>query len=294
LKVRAFLFFLFYFLYTEISSAQLISIREKVEGEVIFSDSLFIDQDSIAERVVTKVPLTIYFYNTIVFLNWYDTVMHYTSTSRNYVDQFLTIHGSEKILPASKIYGYFRNGAYYRSGSMGNGRHVFAKRIQKGKMNLFSADKFHSVDEIDVIGSSRDGIYNNRILVQDANRNKLRRNSKDYFFTIHDKADTLQLFTPTEKTVYMLQDKKVAAEYVKLHLPKSGYRTLRVASRYLFFSSGLATAFIGHRNDKDLPVLLGITGLTGILFIGTSIYFQVPSWKDVDVLKTVALYNEEN
>lgn len=225
--------FILFFL-TEHLSAQIISTHNVADEKVLVSDSILMDQNSITGDVVTHTPLTIYFYNTLVFLNKYDTISHYTSIRRNYTEQFLEIYDSKKILPASRIYGFVRGNSLFRSASLGNQNYVFAKRIKSVKLNLFSADRLNSVSELEVVGNEQSGIYHNRILVQDENRNKVSKNSIDYFFIITNKSDTLIPFSASRDVAERLSDNKEASKYVLGHIPKSGYKTTRILGRFLF------------------------------------------------------------
>ncbi len=273
-------------------NAQIISTHNVADEKMLVSDSILMDQDSITGDVVTHTPLTIYFYNTLVFLNKYDTISHYTSIRRNYTEQFLEIYDSKKILPASRIYGFVRGNSLFRSASLGNRNYVFAKRINSGKLNLFSADRLNSVSELEVVGAEQSGIYHNRILVQDENRNKVSKNSIDYFFIITNKSDTLIPFSASRDVAERLNDNKEASKYVLEHIPKPGYKTTRILCRFLFISSVLANIFItGHDDEGSQKIIRATLIPAGIAFLGTSVFMQDPTWDFEDINKTTELYN---
>jgi hypothetical protein len=252
-------------------------------------DSIGVPQDSITEDPMTRTPFVIHYYSAIVFLNKYDTISHFISIRRNYKDQLLSIYNSNKMLPASRIYGFKSGHAFYRTAHFGVNDHVFALRIRKGKMNLFVSDRLWSAGEIDVRARTNEGIYHNRMLIQDADRNKIKRSDKDYFFTIENKFDSLKILSPSVAIVEMLKDNEQAANYVRLKIPKKGYRTARIISRALLATAILGTIITnGETENKYFKFALLPTGIACIL---TTAILYDPVWTENDVYKTVDLYN---
>ncbi len=270
------------------------------------SSSFSFDEDSVTNNVMTTTSAVIYYYNTLVYLTPYDTISHSTHIQRYFKDQLLEIYDEDKVLPASKIYGFRQKGNYYRSAALGNRTYVFAKRITSGKkMNLFSADRILAANELDVTGHDEqtNSGYANTMLVLDEDRKKIKKSDIDYFFTIPGTYDELQLLTPDKATVEKLQSCKPAADYLtKFAFPKR-YKAIRISTRFLFISSVIVNVFfyndlVHNPNYKNQSVfhdpLRSVMIYSGVAFLSTLFLPKTNKYTEKEIMKTVALFNSCN
>ncbi len=173
IKLAATLFLLFYF-------SMVVIAQNRINTTDYFN--------AISNPAINTLDIPNY-YNTFIQLSATDTVRHNTATHFNFTDPFLQLANSEKILPASRIYGFLQNQKYYRSASVRHRAFVFAKQIAKGQMSLYMAKNklYNTAAELDMRGGDN---YQNTMLIQDQRTSLSRYNN---FYFINSVQDTTQL-----------------------------------------------------------------------------------------------------
>lgn len=294
------IFLLLHFLFVStVSLSQNVSVAPA--DSTTAQDSVLFKKTDSESSVLTQPLLFRDFRSTVVYLNERDSVTHYTYIQRYFTDQFLEIYDSEKILPASRINGFYRDGKYFRAAKVSENNYVFAERNINGYITLYSCDRIYSIGEIDYRSDdTRNPIYQNRQLVLDADRRKIKSQNYDYFITLDfNSAEILPVDIYSFGDTY-LKPCKEAYNYYNMHcLRKQDKRTQSVSGAIfgistvlLFVLSTPGRSTIEENNALNSFGLPLLALSSGVVYLSYSIKNKSRRLTKEHFMKAVTLYND--
>jgi len=214
------------------------------------------------------------YYNTFIQLSEIDTVRHRAATHRNFMDQFLEVSDNEKILPASRIYGFVQNKDYFRSARVQHRMYVFAQQMAKGSMNLYTAKNKldNAVAEIDMRGEDS---YQNTMLLQDE-RGKLTRYNNLYFVNLANDTTRLELINPKDFADSYLRQSPKAYKLMKRYEGRG--KTTEQVLAGLLFTSGITYLLMRNEANTYFANVLNQDTVNpnnyiGSIFLGSAVVF---------------------
>jgi hypothetical protein len=216
---------------------------------------------------------------------------------KNFTDQFLQVCYNSRMYPASRIWGYNMNGAYFRSGHSYDVNYVFAERILTGFYSVYYCRNLPNIyGEIELISADPDNPgYRNRMIVEDA---QSRRFKNDYSYFISPASDSAKMIYVNNKNI-----KSVAKDHFA-DCPLAYKDAMRFHNKYRLVQNitlplGICSYIVSFLNfggtgvkpfNIESPFLY-----VGLASIGTYIYFRIKAKNKYlhpnDMIRIVGTYN---
>ncbi|NVO02776.1 MAG: hypothetical protein HXX09_08705 [Bacteroidetes bacterium] len=253
-------FLVFFILLIQISGFS--QVNETNEKDTIKYKNIIIESDEILNENPFKDCE-----KTDIYITFDNIVKENVFLLRNFEDQCLEICGTNKAIPASKIYGFSLNKRFFRSTHKYNREFVFAERLLKGKTSFYCSRNI------------RDLHYKN-----------------DYSYFITHKSDTTKMIFVSNGNIKEIANKyfvdcKSAYKDAMNFVPK--YRTIQRITLPITFVFGVAYGFIKltpwYENKQLEYSLLSVA----VASLSTYVFFRLKAryLHPNDMIRIVAKYN---
>lgn len=213
----------------------------------------------------------------MVFLFRDSTVNDIAVLRTHFTDQFLQVCYTQRMYPASRIWGYNAGNKYYRSGSVPGNRFVFAERMLSGKYSLYYCRSIPGWpgDVRLLSGDPKNPDYMNRNVIEDRSR-KNRITQYHYFIT--PPSDSSQMILVNSRNI-----KTVAKDHFK-DCPPAYQDAMKFHRRYrtvqnITLGLGVASYIVSFLNpggqkvdafNYDSPFLY-----VSLASLGTFVYYRI-------------------
>ncbi|MEI6765129.1 MAG: hypothetical protein WCM76_05765 [Bacteroidota bacterium] len=221
---------------------------------------------------------------------------------KNFTDQLLQICSTNSVLPASSIWGYRRNGKYYRSATPFGNIHVFAERIVKGELSLYYCRALPSdYDELRVIAKDPNHPdYHNTMIDESAFSGRYKN---DYYYFISPASDSSQMIPVTNKNIDSVAEKYLKNSPTAYNdaLNFDQKKKAKIAGRVLL-PVGLASYTISLLNLAGPGmVIINLTNpffYIGVISLGVYAYLRI-TYKERylhpnDMIRIISNYNNSH
>lgn len=285
MKSKLYIFFLL-LLVSLFGKAQVVEVYDKNEGNAPVKDTTKV----VVTPNLTN-PLFEDYIETTIYLLPNDSLIRYALYRKNFTDQFLAEYETQRIYPASRIFGFSQDGKYYRSVKIDENNYVFAEKVNNGKMSFYYCRNLpHIYGDVEFSTSDpKNSGYRNTMITEDESRHRYR-NDYHYFVTVVP--DTSQLVHITNfqefATKYLKDCPKAYDMAIKFKTNRYHKKIERIALPAIFVT---AIAII-VANNFDKQIFLTVGGGTALVYGVYSFLTRHRKPDPTQVLYIVQAYNK--